>query len=62
MWWATTLPGWTGYMLAEPTVEETTQQMARSADEIASGWVTLWDYAQERAEEARSLMRHLGFD
>src|SRR5690606_37032695 len=59
---AAILPGWTGFMLTEPVVGETTRQMGRSPDEIASGWRTLWEHAQERAEEARILMRRLGLD
>jgi hypothetical protein len=60
LWWATTMPGWTDYMLGEEQVEETTRQYGRSADAIAAGWLTLWEYAQDRAEEARRLIAQLG--
>jgi hypothetical protein len=59
LWWATTMPGWTGYMLGAEQAEETTRQFGLSADEIATGWLMLWEYAHERAEEARSLIHKL---
>jgi hypothetical protein len=40
-------------------VAETTRECGRSADELASWWVTLWEYAHERAEEARGLIHKL---
>jgi hypothetical protein len=59
LWYAATLPGWTAYLLGDEKREETTQQFGRTAEEIAAGWLTLWEYAQERADEARSLIQQM---
>jgi hypothetical protein len=59
LWYGATLPAWTAYLLGEEKREETVREYGRSADEIAAGWVTLWEYAHERAAEARSLIHKL---
>jgi hypothetical protein len=57
---AISTPGWTGYLLGAEHVAETTRQYGRPADEIAAGWVALWEYAHTCADAARVLMRELG--
>jgi hypothetical protein len=59
LWYAATLPGWTAYLLGEVKRAETTQQFGRTVEEIAAGWLTLWEYAQECVDEARSLIRRV---
>jgi hypothetical protein len=44
-------------LLGDEKREETTQQFGRTMEEIGAGWLTLWEYAQERADDARSLIR-----
>jgi hypothetical protein len=55
------LPGWTGYMLGAEQLAETTRQYGRSADEIADGWLRLWEYAHTCADVAIALMHAFGF-
>ena len=43
-------------MLGEEQMGEKTRQYGRSADEIAHGWLALWEYANE----ALSLIRAFG--
>jgi hypothetical protein len=52
---AISMPGWTGQLLSPEQVGVTTRQYGRSADEIARGWLTLWEYAHTCAEQARRL-------
>jgi hypothetical protein len=62
LWYAVTLPGWSAYLLGEGKREETVGQYGRSAEEIAAGWPTLWEYAQERADELPLLLQQLGVE
>jgi hypothetical protein len=57
---AISMPGWTGHLLGPEHVGETTRQYGRSADEIAKGWLALWEYAHTCAQRARALMYELG--
>jgi hypothetical protein len=46
-------------LLGDEKREETTQKFGQTAEEIGAGWLTLWEYAQERADEAHSLIRQM---